>query len=157
MFNEFIEQLIEVMGQIEYDLISSMFALVLLAASMVMNNIAGIILALIKVEFDWKKALSSIIKLLAVVVVVLGLCVVTDLVPVLLKRVGLTGEGAMLSTLITTLQIVAMIVVALIKYIKDIYDKLLILFNVKKEEVDELIQDSFEIPGEFEAAEEAQG
>lgn len=157
MFKEFLNQLTMVFGQIEYDLINATFGLFLLMVSMLMNHVAGVILAIIKVEFSWSKLWHSIVKSIAIVFVVLGLCVVTDLVPVLLTRTGLTGDGNTLSQIVTTLQIVAMIIVALIKYIKDIYEKLLILFNVKKEEVDEMIQDSFENPGEFIDSEEALG
>lgn len=157
MFKEFLNQLTMVFGQIEYDLINATFGLFLLMISMLMNHVAGVILAIIKVEFNWPKLWHSIVKSIAIVFVVLGLCVVTDLVPVLLTRTGLTGDSNTLSQIVTTLQIVAMIIVALIKYIKDIYEKLLILFNVKKEEVDEMIQDSFENPGEFIDSEEALG
>lgn len=143
MWQEFIKQLSEVMGTLQYDLINASFGLFLLLISMLLNQLAGSILALIKLEFKWGKLLHSIVQGFCIAIVVLGLCTVIDLVPVLLERTKLIGSESIVSQVVTVLEVVAMIVIALVKYIKDIYDKLLKLFNVKKEEVDEAIQSTF--------------
>jgi len=143
MWQEFIKQLSDVLGTIEYDLINASFGLFLLLVSMLLNQLAGVILALIKIEFNWKKLLSSVVQGIAIAIVVEGLCVVVDLAPVLLTRLNIIGEKSDLIKLVTALEICVMLVIAYTKYIKDVYDKLLKLFNVKKEEVDEVVQTTF--------------
>ena len=143
MWKLFIEQLLSVVETIEYDLLTVLLAMTLLVLCMLANQILGGTIAMTKCEFDIKRFLKSLLKGFLICLAIVILCTVLDVFPVLLQRINLIDKDSLIKTVITVVNVVAILVIAITKYCKDIYDKLLSLFNVKKEEVDEIVQTTF--------------
>lgn len=143
MWKLFIEQLLGVVEIVEYDLLTILLALTLLALCMLANQILGGTIAVTKCEFDVKRFLKSLLKGFLICLAIVILCTVLDVFPVLLQRINLIDKDSLVKTIITVVNVVAILVVAITKYCTDIYNKLLSLFNVKKEEADEIVQTTF--------------
>ena len=139
---ELIKQIAEVLSKIEYDLLTATLTMLLLVFAMFCNQILGAVMARTGIEntFDIKRLLRSFLKGFLICVAIQIFCIVLDLIPVLLERVNVIGEESIVSTLMTVIEVIAILVIALVKYCKEVYEKLLTLFEVKKDEVTEFIQ-----------------
>lgn len=139
---ELIKQIAEVLSKIEYDLITACLAMTLLVFFMFCNQILGAVMARTGKEntFDLKRLLRSFLKGFLICVAILIFCVGLDVFPVLLERVNIVGSDSVVSTIATVLEVLAILIITITKYIKEVYEKLLTLFEVKKDEVTEFIQ-----------------
>ena len=137
----FIEEVTNVWDKVTFDLITALFALSLLGIAMIANQIIGATMAKEADQFDKDRLIKSIKKGVLISIGLLAICFVTDLLPVLMERADIVSEkfseGA--SIVITALQFIAIIVIAILKYVKEVYQKLLTLFEVKDEEVQKLV------------------
>ena len=140
---ELIKQITEILSKIEYDLLTAMVAMVLLATIMFVNQILGAVMASTVKQFDIQRLLKSFLKGILICIGILLFCIVLDVFPVLLERVKVLGGESIIPDIVTVLEVTAILVIAIVKYCKEVYQKLLTLFDVKKEEVDELIQTTF--------------
>lgn len=105
------------------------------------NILLGIVLAgVFKIEkWDWPKFWQGFIKLFVFVFCIYAYCAVLDIIPLIFERIKI----AIPKDFITILQVLGVFAVLVIKYCKDIYTKILKITGVKKEEVDELVQTTF--------------
>lgn len=137
-----IEQIVAILSTIEYDLATALLAMVLLAFAMFCNQVLGAVMARTGEEntFDYKRLLKSFLKGLLICLAIFIFCIVLDTFPILLQRVNVIGKDSIVSTIVTVLEVISILVIAIMKYCKEIYEKLLTLFEVNKEEVSEFIQ-----------------
>lgn len=114
----------------------------LLVFAMFCNQILGAVMARTGFEntFDIKRLLRSFLKGFLICNAILIFCIVLDVFPVLLERVNVIGSDSIVSTIMTVLEVVAILVIAIVKYCKEVYEKLLTLFEVNIDEVKEFIQ-----------------
>ena len=137
----FIEEVTNVWSKVEFDMITVLFGLSLLAVAMISNQAIGATMAKEANQFDKDRLIKSIKKGVLITIGLLAICFVTDLLPVLMERANILSEnfseGA--SVVITALQFVAIIVITIMKYVKEVYEKLLTLFEVKDDEVQKLV------------------
>ena len=126
----FINQIAELLGTIENDLINAMLALTLLAFLMGCNQLLGAVMASTINTFNLNRLLKSITKSILICISTVIFCVVLDMFPLLLQRIGLLGNENIVQDIITVLQVLSILVIAIIKYAKEIYKKLLVLFDV---------------------------
>ena len=139
---ELIKQIAEVLSKIEYDLLTASLAMILLVFAMFCNQVLGAVMARTGHEntFDPKRLFRSFLKGSLICLSILIFCVVLDVFPVLLERVNVIGNDSIVSTLMTVLEVLAILTIAIVKYCKEVYEKLLTLFEVNKDEVTEFIQ-----------------
>lgn len=133
------EQILAILSTIEYDLATALLALCLLLFAMFCNQVLGAVMASTCGQFDIKRLGKSIIKGMLIAVAVFLFCIVLDVFPVLLERVDVTSKDSIVSKIVTVLEVLSILVIAIMKYCKEIYEKLLTLFEVNKEEVDNLV------------------
>lgn len=136
----FIEEVSNVWDKVQFDLITAIFALCLLGIAMIANQIIGASMAKEADQFNKDRLIKSIKKGVLISIGLLAICFVTDLLPVLMERASILSENFSdaAAVVITALQFIAIIVIAIIKYVKEVYQKLLTLFEVKDEEVQKL-------------------
>lgn len=139
---ELIKQITDILSKIEYDLLTACLAMTLLVFAMFCNQILGAVMARTGFEntFDIKRLLRSFLKGFLICNAILIFCIVLDVFPVLLERVNVIGSDSIVSTIMTVLEVVAILVIAIVKYCKEVYEKLLTLFEVNIDEVKEFIQ-----------------
>jgi len=133
------EQILAILSTIEYDLATALLALCLLLFAMFCNQVLGAVMASTCGQFDSKRLGKSIIKGMLIAVAVSLFCIVLDVFPVLLERVDVISKDFKASKIVTVLEVLSILVIAIMKYCKEIYEKLLTLFEVNKEEVDNLV------------------
>jgi len=149
---ELIKQIAEILSKIEYDLATSTLALCLLMFAMFCNQILGAVMASTVGQFDIKRLGRSILKGLLIALAVLLFCIVLDVFPVLLERVNVTTEDSVVSVIVTVLEVLSILVIAITKYCKEIYQKLLTLFEVKEKEVKDFVDPQDYVAKEKEVA-----
>lgn len=134
---ELMKQIAEILSKIEYDLLTASLAMCLLVFAMFCNQILGAVMARTGNEntFDYKRLLKSFLKGFLICIAILIFCIVLDVFPVLLERINIIDKESILSTMMTVLEVLAILVIAITKYCKEVYDKLLTLFEVTQEEV----------------------
>jgi len=116
---------------IEEDLITLGLMVGCLGILEILNILLGSIMALSNNEWNWKKFIQGILKSILVSIIMAIYCLILELLPLIFARASIEIP----SDLITYAQVLAIIVVALKKYIKGIYDKLLVLLDVNEEEI----------------------
>lgn len=139
---ELIKQITEVLSKIEQDLLTACLAMTLLMFAMFCNQILGAVMARTGEEntFKFERLLKSFLKGFLICIAILIFCVVLDVFPVLLERINMINEESVLSTIVTALEVLAILVIAIIKYCKEVYQKLLTLFEINQEEVKTFMQ-----------------
>lgn len=139
---ELIKQIAEVFSKIERDLLTACLAMTLLMFAMFCNQILGAVMARTGEEntFKSERLLKSFLKGFLICIAILIFCVVLDVFPVLLERIDMINEESILSTIVTALEVLAILVIAIIKYCKEVYQKLLTLFEINQEEVKTFMQ-----------------
>lgn len=135
--SELIKQISEILGKIETDLITASLAMVLLVFAMFCNQALGAVMARTgnTNTFDPKRLGRSFLKGLLICLSILIFCIVLDVFPVLLERVNIIGENSVVSTVVTVLQVITILIISITKYCKEVYEKLLTLFEVTQDEV----------------------
>lgn len=102
----------------------------LLGVLMVLNIILGAVMAKAGNTFDLKTFVNGVLKALLVALCMLVFCFVLEVFPIVLERVGF----AVPADLVTFMEVVAIVVVAFVKYAKGCYNKLKTLLDVDGEE-----------------------
>ena len=139
---ELIKQIAEVLSKIERDLLTACLAMTLLMFAMFCNQILGAVMARTGEEntFEFKRLLKSFLKGFLICIAILIFCVVLDVFPVLLERTNMINEESVLSTIVTALEVLVILVIAIVKYCKEVYQKLLTLLEINQEEVKTFMQ-----------------
>lgn len=136
-----LEEFANIWTKIEADLVTSLFAIVMLAIAMIANQAIGAVMAKEANQFDKDRLIKSIKKGVLITFGLLAMCFVSDLMPVLLERTNILSDEVSDGTavVITAVQFIAIIIITIMKYMKEVYQKFLTLFEVDSKEVDDLI------------------
>lgn len=130
-----------ILKTIEEDAITISLLMAVVGVLMIINILLGIVLAgVFGIEkWSWKKFWQGLVKLFVFVLCVYAYCIVLDMLPLIFERVKI----AIPKDIITILQVMGVFVVMIVKYCKDVYQKILEITKVKKEEVDDMVQTTF--------------
>ena len=136
-----IKEMSNVWNKIEFDLVTALFAMGMLLLSMIGNQLIGAVMAKEADQFDKDRLIKSFKKGALITVGILVICLVSDLFPVLLERVNIvsTDFSNSAAEVITALQFIAIIVITIMKYLKEVYQKMLTLFEVNDDDVKKLV------------------
>ena len=126
---------------IEEDAITISLLMAVVGVLMIINILLGIVISgVFGIEkWSWKKFWQGFVKLFVFVLCVYAYCIVLDMLPLIFERIKI----AIPKDIITILQVIGVFVVMIVKYCKDVYAKILKITNVKNEEVDEIVQTTF--------------
>ena len=80
-----------------------------------------------------KEVLARLIKTILIALCLTLFFVILEIIPLSLESTGITIP----IDLLTTLEILVMVLVVIVKYVKDIYTQFIKLLGVTKEEIDE--------------------
>lgn len=130
MLNEFLIQLSGCLSSIEYDLISALFAVFIYAGTLLINQVLGTVMAITSpiIKFDKNKFLLSIVRGILIIFALLSIIVIVDLTPLMIERLGIVKIDNSLQDLITAGEILIILFQAYQNNIKDVIEKLHILF-----------------------------
>ena len=130
-----------VIKTIQEDAITISLLIAVVGVLMLINILLGTILAgVFKVEkWDWTKFWQGFIKLFVFVLCIYAYCIVLDVIPLIFERIKIKIP----QDIVTTLQVIGVFVVLVVKYCKKDYEQILKITGVKKEEVDEIVQTTF--------------
>lgn len=120
----------EIFETLAQNIIILLASLLLLGGLMVANMILGAIMSATVGEFDKTRFLRSIVKALLILFAVCIYYACIELMPSLLSRVGIDVPA----DLVTTIEVLLIIVASFTKYAREIFKKLLTLFDVVKVE-----------------------
>lgn len=112
------------------NLLTLLLSLVLLGGLMLTNMILGAIMSATIGEFDKERFLRSVVKALLIVLSVCVYYCCLELMPMLLTEVGIDIPA----DLVTTIEVLLIVVASFTKYAREIFQKLLTLFDVTKAE-----------------------
>lgn len=112
------------------NLLTLILSLVLLGGLMLTNMILGAIMSATIGEFDKSRFFRSVVKALLIVLSVCVYYCCLELMPMLLTKVGIDVP----SDLVTTIEVLLIVVASFTKYAREIFQKLLTLFDVTKAE-----------------------
>lgn len=118
---------------IENDLITLGLLMAILGSLIIINTLLGSINAWTWGEWVSKKFWQGILRNVLIALCLALFFIVLEIIPLALERTGITIP----SDLVTTLEILVMVVVCIVKYVKDIYAQFIKLLGVTKEEIDE--------------------
>ena len=104
-----------------------MLLLAILGILILINTTLGSLMAKRKKEFNWNKFSEGIVKALIITLCMTLFCICISLIPMILKRVGISIPN----DLITILELLMMILTAYKKYSLDCFDKLKKLLGVE--------------------------
>lgn len=124
------------------NLLTLILSLVLLGSLMLTNMILGGIMSATVGEFDKARFFRSVIKALLIVLCVCVYYCCLELMPILLVKIGIDVP----SDLVTTIEVLLVVVASFTKYAKEIFAKLMTLFGVneKTEAKEEIVMESVE-------------
>lgn len=130
-----------VIKTIQEDAITISLLIAVTGVLMLINILLGSIMAgVFKFEkWDWNKFWQGFIKLFVFVVCIYAYCVVLDVIPLIFERIRIEIP----QDIVTTLQVIGVFAVLVIKYCKKVYEQILTITGIKKEEVDNLVQTTF--------------
>lgn len=112
------------------NLIILLLSLFLLGGLMLTNMILGAVMSATVGEFDGSRFKRSVIKALLIVLSVCVYYCCLELMPMLLIKVGIDVPA----DLVTTIEVLMIVVASFTKYAREIFQKLLTLFDVTKAE-----------------------
>ena len=118
-------------GLIFKDLTTLAYLISILGLLIFINTLLGSINAWNFGEWKTKKFLSGILKNVLIALCMALFFVVLELLPVALARAGIIIP----SEVVTIIEVFGMLVVAILKYIKDIYSGFLDILGIKKDDV----------------------
>lgn len=123
----------EIILTIENDLITLGLLMAILGTLIVINTLLGSINAWQWGEWKTKKFWQGILKNLLITLCLALFFITLEIIPLALERTGIIIP----SELVTILEVLAMVVVCIVKYVKDIYSAFMVLLGVTKEEIEE--------------------
>lgn len=112
------------------NLIILLLSLFLLGGLMLTNMILGAVMSATIGEFDSSRFKRSVVKALLIVLSVCVYYCCLELMPMLLVKVGIDVPA----DLVTTIEVLMVVVASFTKYAREIFQKLLTLFDVTKAE-----------------------
>lgn len=128
--------MVEILETLANHILILVASLLLLGGLMLTNMILGGIMSATVGEFDKARFGRSIIKALLILFAVCVYYACLELMPILMAYVGIEiPEG-----LVTTIEILLIIVAAFTKYAKEIFSKLLTLFDVVRVEKETVVE-----------------
>lgn len=127
--------MIEILEQLGAHILILIASLCLLGGLMVTNMVLGAVMSAAVGEFDKSRFKKSIVKALLICLAVCVYYVCLELMPILLGYVGINVP----EDLVTTIEILLIVVASFTKYAKEIFNKLLTLFDVTKVEKETII------------------
>ena len=122
--------MIEILENLGNHILILLASLLLLGGLMLTNMILGGVMSASVGEFDKSRFTRSIIKLSLILFAVCVYYACLELMPILLQYVGIDVP----EDLITTIEILLVVVASFTKYAREIFSKLLTLFDVTKVE-----------------------
>lgn len=135
--------MVEILETLANHILILLASLVLLGGLMVTNMILGAVMSATVGEFDRARFGRSIIKALLILFAVCIYYACLELMPILMTYIGIEIP----EDLVTTIEILLIIVASFTKYAKEIFSKLLTLFDVtrvEKETVVEVVESDVE-------------
>lgn len=108
------------MDLIKEDVLTMAMLLGCLGGLEVLNIVLGAVMAGLSQDWSWKKFLNGVINAILVALCLLVFCVILDVLPMILGRVGIVVP----EDLITMAQVLAVVGVAIKKYASDILQKI---------------------------------
>ena len=119
---------------IKEDLVTATMGTAILFVLFIINTLLGIYKGTKTEGFKIKKLLEGILKnIFCLMIPLFMFYVVLDFIPIWLERIGISGLGGIVSFL----EAMGVIFVAIKNYVTDIYDKYLAIFGVNKEDLPE--------------------
>lgn len=130
-----------VLETIKNDTITISLLILVVGILLLINILLGTVIASIfKVEkWDSTKFWQGFYKLFIFVICIEAYCVVLDIIPLIFERIKIVLP----KDVITVIQVFGVFAVLVVRYCKKIYQQILTIVDVKKEEVDELVQTTF--------------
>lgn len=119
---------------IEYDLVTLAMLMSILGILIVINTLLGSITAWQWGEWKTKKFWQGILRNLLIAICLFMFFVVLEIIPSVLSRTGIVIP----SEIVTIIEVFAMLVVSIKKYVIDIYSSFKALLGVEDEEVEKL-------------------
>lgn len=116
----------EIFETLAQNLMVLIASLVLLGGLMLTNMILGAVMSATVGEFDKARFLRSVVKALLILFAVCIYYACIELMPTLLIRVGIEIP----SDLVTTIEVLLIVAASFTKYAREIFKKLLTLFDV---------------------------
>ena len=123
----------QVILTIERDLVTLGLLMAILGSLIVINTLLGSINAWTWGEWVSKKFWQGILKNVLIALCLALFFVVLEIIPLALERTGIIIP----SDLVTILEVLAMVVVCIVKYVNDIYAQFMKLLGVTKKEIEE--------------------
>lgn len=120
-----------IMNAIADDLITLGLLIGCLGVLEILNILLGSMMALSDDAWDWKKFWQGILKAVLIAIIMAIYCLILELLPFILERASIEFP----SDMVTFAQVLGIILVALKKYIKGIYEKLLTLLDIEESEI----------------------
>lgn len=124
----------EIILTIENDLITLGLLMTVLGALIIINTLLGSITAWQWGEWKTKKFWQGILRNLLIAICLFMFFVVLEIIPSVLSRTGIIIP----SEIVTIIEVFAMLVVSIKKYVIDIYSSFKALLGVEDEEVEKL-------------------
>ena len=119
---------------IKDDLITASMGTVILFVLFVINTLLGIYKGTKLEGFKIKKLIEGILKnIFCLLIPLFMFYVVLDFIPIWLERIGITG----LQGIVSFLEAMGVIAIAIRNYVTDIYEKYLAIYGVNKEDLPE--------------------
>lgn len=121
----------QVILTIERDLVTLGLLMAILGSLIVINTLLGSINAWAWGEWVSKKFWQGILRNVLIALCLALFFIVLEIIPLALERTGIIVP----SELVTTLEVLVMVIVCIVKYVKDIYSSFMKLLGVTKEDV----------------------
>ena len=128
--------MVEILQTLANNILILLASLVLLGGLMLTNMILGAVMSATVGEFDKARFGRSIIKALLILLSVCVYYACLELMPILLTYVGIDVP----EDLITTIEVLLIIAASFTKYAKEIFNKLLTLFDVTRIEKETIVE-----------------
>ena len=121
-------------GLIKDDLVTALMGTAILFVLFIINTLLGIYKGTKLEGFKIKKLIEGILKnIFCLLIPLFMFYVVLDFIPIWLERIGITG----LQGIVSFLEAMGVIAIAIRNYITDIYEKYLAIYGVNKEDLPE--------------------
>lgn len=125
---------------IKDDLLTALMGTAILFVLFVINTLLGIYKGTKLEGFKIKKLIEGILKnIFCLLIPLFMFYVVLDFIPIWLERIGISG----LQGIVSFLEAMGVIAIAIRNYVTDIYDKYLAIYGVQKEDLPEHQQEYY--------------
>ena len=125
---------------IKDDLLTALMGTAILFVLFVINTLLGIYKGTKLEGFKIKKLIEGILKnIFCLLIPLFMFYVVLDFIPICLERIGISG----LQGIVSFLEAMGVIAIAIRNYVTDIYDKYLAIYGVQKEDLPEHQQEYY--------------